>query len=362
MMWIFLSCQSAVLEKTPLSWTWSAIDFHVHSSIGSNDTDGTGIPQNIAEAMQRAGLDAVWLTDHSNSLGSMHCSDVEDCPNQGPEYTDEQWPEGVFHGVEISPRASEENLSQPTGHIGCLPYSVNNFGDYTAIDRPFGSVNGSDAYRQCIEAGGYGIVNHPFGPTSWVAYDWTESDVSALETYNGGAGFDASDQAALAHWEDGLANGKTWTAIGASDSHHWETEAPGNLLNTPIGWPHTKVGLKQGQSILEALANGQTVITEPGVELMLTVHTTSGPIGPGQRTDRALEIEVSADTENSGDFDLELRRAPGMTIRRESLNGPITMTLKDPDPGIYYARIWPADDALGPLQRGIAISGAVFID
>ena len=60
---------------------WLRIDPHVHSSVGSNDTDGLGTPERISDRLQEAGLDGVWISDHSNSQGSMHCEDVEDCPN-----------------------------------------------------------------------------------------------------------------------------------------------------------------------------------------------------------------------------------------------------------------------------------------
>ena len=88
MIHLLLGCQAIELpEHTTLSWSWKKIDPHVHSSLGSNDTDGAGIPSAIEAAMNAAQLDYIILTDHSNSQGSMECEDVEMCPNQGPELT-----------------------------------------------------------------------------------------------------------------------------------------------------------------------------------------------------------------------------------------------------------------------------------
>ena len=124
MIWLLLACQpekSALVYQQP-SWSWLATDPHVHSSLGSNDTDGLGTPDRIQAAMANAGLDLIWMTDHSNSQGSMSCDDVEDCPNQGPEVTEGTWPDNVLLASELSPRSTEDNLSEPVGHIGCLPY------------------------------------------------------------------------------------------------------------------------------------------------------------------------------------------------------------------------------------------------
>ena len=121
MILLFLSCQRINIHEE--SWVWVSIDPHVHSSLGSNDTDGLGTPDTIQAAMEKANLDYIFLTDHSNSLGSMDCMDVEDCPNQGPELTMGDWGTTVIRAVEISPRAEEGSLQDPTGHIGCIPKS-----------------------------------------------------------------------------------------------------------------------------------------------------------------------------------------------------------------------------------------------
>ena len=65
---ILLFCCQSTPDFSFEDWNWVAIDPHVHSSLGSNDTDGLGTPETILPAMQRAKLDFVILTDHSNSF------------------------------------------------------------------------------------------------------------------------------------------------------------------------------------------------------------------------------------------------------------------------------------------------------
>ena len=140
----FLPVLMACTSTPELEGRWVRADLHVHSSLGSNDTDGLGLPAALPDAMDRANLDVVFLTDHSNSQGSMDCADVEDCPNRGPERTAGDWPEGVYLASEISPISDLPTSSEPTGHIGCLArYGF----DATFEDRPPGSMSGASRWR-----------------------------------------------------------------------------------------------------------------------------------------------------------------------------------------------------------------------
>ena len=128
-------------------------DLHVHSSIGSNDTDGISNPADYVPVARERGLSLVVLTDHSNSAGSMDCptGDVEDCPNQGPEFpvsaaAQAASGEGLAFavGTELSPVEALEATSVPTGYMGCLPRTLDAFADETRVftDRPVGTVPG----------------------------------------------------------------------------------------------------------------------------------------------------------------------------------------------------------------------------
>ena len=87
---LVVGCSKApkVAERPLREGAWHAIDLHVHSSIGSNDTDGLSPIEDVVSVARERGLSMVIITDHSNSAGSMGCAsgDVEDCPNQGPEF------------------------------------------------------------------------------------------------------------------------------------------------------------------------------------------------------------------------------------------------------------------------------------
>jgi hypothetical protein len=113
---------------------WYRGDLHVHATDASNDTGGDSYPSDIKQKAQEAGLDFVVLTDHSNSTGSDPDTTYEDPAlfNMGPEFP--YWDSAamltdlgnflMICGNELSPRHPG---SEPTGHIGCLPFNLNTF-------------------------------------------------------------------------------------------------------------------------------------------------------------------------------------------------------------------------------------------
>ena len=354
MIFALLSCQSAPISSVQLNWMWKTIDPHVHSSLGSNDTDGLGTPDQIESAMTRANLDYIILTDHSNSQGSMSCVDVEDCPNQGPELTQGDWGEFVFHGSELSPRSDEDNMSSPTGHIGCISTDGSGFPNTTFVDRPFGTVTGRETIEQCHNAGGWAILNHPFGPMPWVAFDWSASDFDAMEIYNGSAGFDGTDAQALEAWEEGLLEGFQWIPIGASDCHRWNTEAPGDLLNPALGWPRTSVGIKVEEHPLEALMEGRVIINDPQSHLNYWIESNGEAFGPGEKSNRGV-LHFKASSEQ--DLNLELIKIGSGIIQTWTL--PIDGSTHISVEGMYYMRLWPQSGPQG--AHGFAMGNIITI-
>lgn len=352
LLWLYFSCAS---EPAPI---WLAADLHVHSSIGSNDTDGLGTADVIAGYMQKAGLDLLWLTDHSNSLGSMHCDDVEDCPNLGPERTAGEWPSQVLLGVELSPRHAESD--QPVGHVGCFPQSGGGF-ETTFVDRPFSSVSGRDTVQQCAAAGGFSIVNHPFGPAQWVAFDWTTEDFDGLEVFNGGGGFDPSDAKAVARWEEGVSAGHTWVPVGASDSHRWLTEPPGTLLDPALGWPRTWIGVLPGQSPLEALRAGRVRLGDPSSNLKCWAEKGRDRVWPGGTMEGPVTLFAEATVEDPGLLleVIELSPEGSKTLYSEPINGGRAVEL-ELDQGTIYVRVWHPNPAFG--VRGVAMCNRMVIE
>lgn len=272
---------------------WYRGDFHVHTSVGSNDTrlkDGAleSWPATVKAVARERGMDFVVITDHSNSAGSVTTTTREDGRvwNQGPEFpvwdTAATLSDALFlmiDGSEISPVSTLEadkcdfcsstgtGELTPVGHVGCAPGDLASF-DLTGafIDRPPGEVNGGSSVEQCHARGGFAIVNHPFPKVSpWIEYDWTSFDYDAIEVWNGGVGYDLSDTAAFdAYLCDRLA-GRPVAAVGGSDNHRtnlgYRTGNPVNLdpplglpmttiLAAALDWPALMTGLRAGRVVV----------------------------------------------------------------------------------------------------------------
>ncbi|MEE2752012.1 MAG: CehA/McbA family metallohydrolase [Myxococcota bacterium] len=341
---------------------WMPGDVHVHSSLGSNDTDGEGLPEVLGAAMERAGLEWLVLTDHSNSAGSMHCDDVEDCPNLGPEIVEAPWPDGVYMGSEISLIEDLAETLVPNGHIGCIAKNGYAFeGRETFQDRPAGSLEGADAVAQCHEAGGWAIINHPYSPAGWMAYDWSSETFEGIEVYNGGARFDAWDSQGLSAWEERVADGRDLVPVGGSDCHRWAVEAPGEgLLDPALGYPTTWVQVRDGESPVDALLAGRVVIAEPGTTLEFWAVSRTYSVGPGESTAGEVTLNVRSTVETEARV-LELREVGGDVIERVSMAGGTGSISVSVGTGTYYARVWP--EFLDPNldEAGIALTAAIRV-
>jgi hypothetical protein len=328
--------------------TWLAGDLHVHSSVASNDTDGLGTPDALAAAMEVAGLDFVYVTDHSNSAGSMHCEDVEDCPNLGPELPVADWPDGVWLGSEISPRHPQD--SEATGHVGCLPLDGASFPGLEAfVDRPMGEVTGGEALAQCLDHGGFGIVNHPFG-VPWLRWDETSEDFDAIEVYNGTARFEQGDEQAVAWWEE-LVVEREVVAVGGSDCHRWGLTDPDSLLDPPLGWPTTWVLVRDGERPLDAIRAGRVVVAEPGATIALEARRGRRLAVPGERIRGPAVLTASGASEGT---ELELVQVGVGVV---ASGAPITVEV---GPGVYYARLWP--DEIGLMTPGVALTNPIRVE
>lgn len=357
MIFFLLACHEIKSNQPRPHWIWASVDVHVHSSLGSNDTDGLGTPESILNAMEIANLDYVWLSDHSNSQGSMACEDVEACPNQGPEVTTGLWPSTVFQASEISPRSTEDNLSQPVGHIGCLPWSVTEFSESTFIDRPFGEITGEMAIEQCHEAGGFSILNHPFGPLAWVAFDWSSTQFDAIEVYNGSAGFDQSDVLAIERWEQGLKAGETWVPIGASDCHRWQTEAPGTLSDPALGWPQTHLAISEGQSPIEALSAGQVILGDPTTQLNYWASNDTEIASPGQTISLPASLHIEFQSEEDDLLLQIISLRTGVLFEDSVETSAKALTYEVLDTDDIYVRVWPKHTPYG--KHGVALGNQI---
>jgi hypothetical protein len=357
-----------------LSETWFAGDLHVHTSVGSNDTDGDGSVSLLVETMEARALDFVFVTDHSNSAGSMHCADVEDCPNLGPEFpfrdevdalelTESQ----IWVGSEISPSA----LTEPNGHVGCLP--VADGGDFDGwdeafIDRPVGAVTGAEALEQCQSLGGFGIVNHPDAVATWIRWDDTTDTYDALEIYNGGGRFASWDATTVeTRWFADLRAGRKVVGVGGSDAHRFGVEPPGDLTNPALGYPTTWVAADSLEDVPAALAAGRVVVAEPGSWVNLRAwRAGADPVGVGGTLSDGRGLARLQIDANVGAPDLRLQIldvvSGDLLVDRAPLEGTSLSLEVEAEAGIYVARLWPDVDVVQVLTGGVAISNPIWIE
>lgn len=342
---------------------WQRGDVHVHSSVGSNDTDGLGTPDVLAAAMAEAGLDFVFMTDHSNSMGSMDCptGDVEDCPNQGPELPEADWPPGVFVANEVSPVFSLDTPKVPTGHIGCLPRD-GTFAIPQFVDRPPGSVTGGESLAQCKEAGGFAIINHPHNIAPWIEYDWTSEDFDAIEVYNGTLRFDPWDAESLQEWERRVATGRDIVPIGASDCHRWGTPPPGDFENPALGWPSLRVFVAEGEAPIDAIAAGRVTMAEPGTTIDLVATRDDRVARPGERIHGPATFTATASSIRAG-LELQLKRVDGPVVVSVAVTDRDDTVRFEAVPGdVLYARVWPTVGSIATFTEGIGLTNVIRVD
>lgn len=291
------------------SGRWYAGDFHVHTSLGSNDTrypDGSALsfPDVIRQTAIERGMSFVTLTDHSNSAGSGVASTAEDAAlwNHGPEFP--LWESAAamssedFLMIDASEFSPVSTLSPqdcpdcptlgtgqltPVGHIGCIPQQLDSFDrSGVFIDRPPGQVTGGSGIDQCHARGGFAIVNHPFYRSNpWIDYDWTSYDYDAIEVFNGSIGFASFDRAAYdAYLCDRLA-GRDIVAVGGSDNHRTPLPYDDPItipLGGPLGMPMTSVFAEELDwgSIMRAVRQGRMVIHERDTFVEIEMTTADG--------------------------------------------------------------------------------------
>lgn len=266
---------------------WYVGDFHVHATGASNDTGGDSTPERIKEVMTQLGMEFVVLTDHSNSTGSDPSTREEDPElfNQGPEFP--FWERAaelsdanflMIDGSEMSPTADGVG-NFPVGHIGCYPRDLRTFDPNVAfMDRPRGEITGAQTIEQARDAGCYVTLNHPFGPVSWVAFDWTSFDYDAVEIYNGGLGWDPVDRGALDAYMCDISQGRRITALAGSDNHRINEPFPGGVLDAPPGSPQTYVWAQNlaWDELVESLDRGHVTVSDSNMPLEFDIFAADG--------------------------------------------------------------------------------------
>ena len=389
---LLLGCISGGGEPPSRVGAWYATDMHIHTSHGSNDTDGESpVAAHVAVAEAR-GLDLLIFTDHSNSAGSMDCAtgDVEDCPNQGPEFpawsvaldsaeTDVQ----LAVGVEFSPVASLDTTTEPTGHIGCIPRADGLLpqSNRAMQDRPVGTVAGGSGIEWCAEQGGWSVLNHPYALAPWIAYDWSDLHYDGMEIFNGGARFDSGDAHAVTAWMCDVAQGRDIVAVGGSDTHRAATETPPpGPLDQALGFPTTWVWSATPEGVLDALEAGHTVVSDPTTTLDIVAWTPQIAVGPGGSIQGPVTVRVTASVAHAG-LRVEVLglRDGDCVVDTRTDNGAVPLVeaevlyslALDPDAVVEHtmtmdapvhiiARVWPATDPVAAVD-GVAVAAPISV-
>ncbi len=250
-------------------------DFHIHSmfSADSNDPVITKVKGALADGLDvPVSSEHEWIIDFQPVIEQLGAT---------------QWAFGL---------PSEELTTFTFGHFGVVPVAprpelVNN-GAVDWLDKTaqqiFDEVHalpGSPAL----------IVNHPSGDSAFQAYFnavgfdratggsdnplWSES-FDAIEVFNdsnNGGTFDGNRDESVADWFALLNAGKTFWAVGSSDSHRIRT--------SPVGYPRTylfvgydDVQLASGDDVRDSILSGSMTVSGG---LYMTVEGP-GASGPGQ--------------------------------------------------------------------------------
>lgn len=311
---------------------WLVGDVHVHATGASNDTGGDSTLEAIKATAIDRGLDFVVLTDHSNSTGSDPTTRDEDPDlyNQGPEFV--FWDEAatlseagsfiLVSGNELSPVQSLDSPTEPRGHIGCIPRTLDDSFDTESpfVDRPPGDVTGGDSLAEARDRDCFTVVNHPYSSFAvHIAYDWTDFGYDAIEVWNGTASLDSDDTDNYNAWRCDLLAGRAVTPIAASDNHRVNIEPPGGLTDPPLGHPATAVYAEDftWPAIIAALDDGNVALVEGDSMLTLDAYDSDKRRARGSDI-RIFRMRGELDKRAAQDATLRLIRATGCADPRPS--------------------------------------------
>lgn len=235
-------------------------DCHVHSTF----SDGVGTVADIAEWMQRAGLDFLFVTDHSTVAQKRECR----------RHPNLWW--GQEPGMD-------------SYHLGILN-----------LDRRL-TLTGDLAsdYSRAEKAGGLAYVPHPAGWFPTTRYSREQMDVLntlgdsfAIEIINGANNlfdcFDVTDALSVRLWDKHLRRGKRVIGLGNTDAHL--PQAIGDVWNGVLAQELSR------ESIVTALRQGRLFVSDgPVVELSIAGAGMGEVL---QAPSRRLSVEIAcADSE-----------------------------------------------------------------
>ncbi|MGH2820531.1 MAG: CehA/McbA family metallohydrolase, partial [Actinomycetota bacterium] len=226
---------------------WYRGDLHIHTV----HSDGRNTPDDVISGARAAGLDFFVSTEHNTDTA--HAVWGEHVP---PDLL-------AVNGEEVTTRG---------GHYNAIGLGAGNWIDWRY--RPE-----DDQIRRFIDEihadSAVAVVNHPFAACKACDWSFPYEGMDGIEVWNGP--WEPTDEAAVAKWDSLLREGRFLPAVGASDSHHPNTE-------NVIGTPQTVVraaGLDQ-DDIVAGLERGTSYVARgQGTALAMTARSGSRSAGIG---------------------------------------------------------------------------------
>lgn len=280
---------------------WLRGELHVHTK----HSDGVDTPWQVADAIADLGLDFVALTDHNTATAAQGFPVREDV--------------FAIPGMEWTTREGHCNL---LGAIRPL--------------RDFRVQSPEDVRRRLNEAraqGAFVSISHPFDDScKGCAWGWgLDLPLDAVEVWNGP--WRPCNQAALAWWQQELAQGRRLPAIGGSDRH---APHPFVRYGMPTNWVLAAAPTTDG--VLAALRSGHVALSVEPEGPLLDLRCgpfVQGDLVPAGGPDR-LELRAAV---REGDR-LRLYSEKGLEREEVLKKGELSLSFAANDRRFWRAELW----------------------
>lgn len=233
---------------------WFKGDTHLHTI----NSDGVLTKGQLVEACKKKGLDFMIITDHNFNSVDKSYYDGDILVIQGQEITGEPGHVNVWgKAVPVAP-----------------PYSLDSAEDYESI------------LSACKDTGAVISVNHPFCSNCGFHLDLESYPFDCVEVWNT---IQHSDNMKNRDWWVGqLLKGNRIAAVGGSDYHSDVAGLP--LLAVPTTIVHAEENTEE--SILRAMVEGRSVVTNSPDSTMIYLTCGSAGIGDTVRLDDGQKLEL----------------------------------------------------------------------
>jgi len=236
---------------------WLKGDTHLHTT----NSDGVLTTAQLIENLKKKGLDWAIITDHNFST------------------VDAPYRDGDFQVI------PGEELTGDAGHINLWgvkipftpPYVLESFEDYTKI------INASKA------AGATVSVNHPFDKNCGWFMPLEGFPMDCVEVWN--APMHIDDMTNIRWWHKELLKGRRLGAVGGSDYHKDYHVTDLAAMPTTICYAKSN----SPDDILEALRNGNSVITQGPDKTMIYLTCGDAFIGETVQWNKGLKVHIKAE-------------------------------------------------------------------